>query len=50
MFAGSQRPWSIPVRGDYLPFRLFFPVCELPDVPPFLFDLAIVNSTSDYAP
>jgi hypothetical protein len=31
----------------YLPLRLLLPVCELPDVPPFLFDLAILNSIAD---
>src|SRR5215210_3754928 len=47
---GCPRARTSPPATGYLPLRLLLPVCELPDVPPFLFDLAISNSFLTSAP
>src|SRR5918995_1446254 len=44
---GCPRARTSPPTTAYLPLRLLLPVCELPDVPPFLFDLAISKLLSD---
>src|SRR5829696_3891002 len=42
--AGMPTCRTSPPTAAYLPLRLLLPVCELPDVPPFLLDLAMLNS------